>query len=173
MATEENSLNSFGIVIAYVLPGYVARFGFPLFSQSPTWGMPCVDANSNLTSFLSGTVEALAVGFTVSAVRWLVIDTLHHKTGLRRPVRDFAELKENVAAYEFLGLIHYRYYKATANMVVALIWAYATREYVLGWYGLRTLPLIVLFFLASRDTLRKYYERTGSLLGPESRIIEL
>jgi hypothetical protein len=77
-----------------------------------------------------------------------------------------------VGAYEFLGLIHYRYYKFYANLVVALIWAYATREYALGWKGLANAPLIVLFFFASRDSLRKYYERTASLLGPVTPLIE-
>jgi hypothetical protein len=178
---EESSLNNFGIVIAYVLPGFTALQGFPLFSYqgwgttawgTAPWGAPASDPNATLTFFLSGTVMALAAGLTVSTARWLIVDRIHHWTGIARPTRDFARLEKNVAAYEFLGLIHYRYYKFYANMVVALIWAYATREYVLGWKGLVCLPLIILFFLASRDSLRKYYERTGSLLGPEATLIE-
>jgi len=171
VASEENSLTNFGLLIAYVLPGFTALQGFPLLSRaSSPWGMgPVLDPT--LPAFFSGTIEALAAGLTVSAVRWLVIDTLHRHTGLPRPNRDFARLDTNVAAYEFLGTIHYRYYKFYANMVVALIWAYATREYVLGWRGLFSLPLVVLFFLASRDSLRKYYERTASLLGPPTKLV--
>jgi len=44
--------------------------------------------------------------------------------------------------------------------------------YALGWKGLANAPLILLFFFASRDSLRKYYERTGSLLGPDAPLIE-
>ena len=78
----------------------------------------------------------------------------------------FLRLETNVAAFDFLVLAHYRYYKFYANMVVALVWAYATRGYALGLRGFLYWPLAWLFFFASRDALRKYYERTGSLLGP-------
>lgn len=168
MASEESSLTSFGIVIAYVLPGFTALQGFPLLSHASTpWGTGATP-DPTLPSFFSGTVEALAAGLTVSALRWLILDTLHQHTGLRRPSRDFARLEKNVAAYEFLGVIHYRYYKFYGNMVVALVWSYAAREYSLGWRGLLSWPLVALFFLASRDSLGKYYDRTASLLGPPS-----
>lgn len=167
MASEETSLTNFGLVIAYVLPGFTALQGFPLFAQAPVvWGGPNGDPNPSLTSFLSGTVMALASGLTVSTVRWLLIDTVHHRTGLRPPPWDFARLDKNVAAFEYLVLVHYRYYKFYANMVVALLWAYATRDYALGWKGLYDWPLVILFFFASRDSLRKCYERTGRLLEP-------
>lgn len=166
MASEENPLTNFGILIAYVLPGFTALEGFPLISPvRPAWGAGA-DPNPSLTVFLSGTVEALAAGLTVSTVRWLLIDTLHHCTGLARPAWDFSRLDKNVAAFEYLVHIHYRYYKFYANMVVALVWAYATREFALGWRGLLYWPLAVLFFFASRDTLRKCYERTWQLLRP-------
>ena len=171
VATEESSLTNFGLVIAYVLPGFTALEGFPLVTPRDTaWGTTG-DPSPTLTSFLSGTVMALAAGLTVSTVRWLVIDTLHHRTGVRPPARDFARLEKSVAAYEFLGLIHYRYYKFYANMVVALLWAYAVRDYALGPRGLLDFALAALFLLASRDTLRKYYERTGSLLTGEAATI--
>lgn len=164
VASEESSLNNFGLVIAYVLPGFTALQGFPLLVPNSTaWGTGG-DPNPPLTAFLSGTVMALAAGLTVSAVRWLVIDRLHRWTGLRMPARDFALLEKNVAAFEFLVLVHYRYYKFYANMVVALLWAYATRDHRLGWHGALDLPLIALFFFASRDSLRKYFQRTGELL---------
>lgn len=166
MATEETSLTNFGLLIAYVLPGFTALEGFPLFvSPRPAWGTSG-DPNTTLTAFLSGTVMAVAAGLTVSTVRWFVVDSLHHMTGLMRPVRDFARLEKSVAAYEFLGLIHYRYYKFYANMVVALVWSYLARDYALGWKGLLDFLLAALFFLASRDTLRKYYGRTADLLSP-------
>jgi hypothetical protein len=166
VAAEENSLTNFGLLIAYVLPGFTALEGFPLISPGRTaWGTTG-DPNPTLTAFLSGTVMALAAGLTVSTVRWLVVDTFHHWTGLERPARDFARLETNVAAFDYLVLAHYRYYKFYANMVVALVWAYATGGYALGWRGILYWPLAMLFFFASRDTLRKYYSRTARLLGP-------
>lgn len=164
MAAEENSLTNFGLLIASVLPGFTALQGFPLVSPAAAaWGTGG-DPNPALTSFLSGTVMAVAAGLTVSTVRWLVIDTIHRKTGVRRPERDFARLERSVAAQEYLDLAHYRYYKFYSNMVVALVYAYATRDYALGWRGVVDLPVAVLFFVASRDTLAKFYDRTGKLL---------
>ena len=166
VASDENSLTNFGLVIAYVLPGFTALQGFPLISSGQaSWGTTG-DPNPTLTAFLSGTVMALAAGLTVSAVRWLVVDWVHRRTGLRPPLRDFARLDKSIAAFEFLVLAHYRYYKFYANMVVALIWSYATRDYALGWRGLLDWPFVLLFFIASRDSLRRFDERTASLLGP-------
>lgn len=174
VASEESSLNNFGLVIAYVLPGFTALQGFPLLAPASTaWGTGG-DPNPPLTAFLSGTVMALAAGLTVSAVRWLVIDRLHHLTGLRRPPRDYALLERNVAALEYLDLVHYRYYKFYANMVVALLWSYAARDYALGWHGAPSLALAALFLLASRDTLSKFYKRTAELMNrpaPEPLVV--
>jgi hypothetical protein len=117
-----------------------------------------------LPTFLSGTVEAMAAGLAVSTVRWLLIDTLHHRTGLRPPPWDFRLLEKNVAAFQLLLDSHYRYYKFYANMVVALVCAYVARDYALGWRGFFYWLLAALFLLASRDALRKYYERAGRLL---------
>ena len=175
MAAEESSLTNFGLLIAYVLPGFTALQGFPLItSSSIAWGTNGADPNPSLTTFVSGTVMALAAGLTVSTVRWLVIDTFHQKTGIARPNRDFAQLEKNLTAYEFLGLVHYRYYKFYANMVIALIWIYVTRDYVLGLKGgLSYLALVLLFLIASRDALRKYYDRTATLLGSIRPLIEV
>jgi hypothetical protein len=158
------------LLIAYVLPGFTAIQGLPfLMTSSPTWGSVVGVASPTLPGFLSSTVEAIAAGLTVSTVRWFLIDRLHHSTGLRPPRWDFAQLEKNVAAFQLLLDSHYRYYKFYANMVVALACAYATRAYALGWYGLVYLLLAGLFLLASRDALRKYYERAGHLLGANSR----
>jgi hypothetical protein len=167
VASQESSASNFGLFIAYVLPGFTALQGMPLLSSAGTNWASATGAVSGLSvgDFLSGTVEAVAAGLTVSTVRWLVIDTLHHRTGLKPPAWDFAELDRNVAAFELLIHIHYRYYKFYANMVVALLWAYASGGYALGPRGLLYFPIAILFFLGSRDTLRKYYERSGRLLG--------
>lgn len=172
MATEESSLTNFGLVIAYVLPGFTALQGFPLLSPSAiAWGTG-EDPNPQLSAFLSSTVMALAAGLTVSTVRWFVIDKLHHLTGLKPPARDFSKLEERVGAFEYLVLVHYRYYKFYANMVVALLWRYAVHDYPLGLRGAACLPFALLFLIASRDSLRKYYRRTGELLGePPSSLV--
>ncbi len=164
MSSRDDFDTNFGLLIAYVLPGFTALQGMPFLSSSTAWG---TGAGTSLTGFLSGAVEAVAAGLTISTVRWLVIDTIHHRTGLRAPAWDFARLEKNVAAFELLVQVHYRYYKFYANMVVALAWAYIAGGYALGWPGLAYWLLGALFFFASRDALQKYYGRAGRLLGAE------
>jgi hypothetical protein len=169
VGSQDASAANFGILVCYVLPGFTAVQGLPFLANvQGAWGTAGAGASATLPSFLSGTVEAIAAGLTVSTVRWFVIDRLHHCTGLRPPPWDFAKLEKSVAAFQLLLDSHYRYYKFYANMVVALSCAYATRSYALGWYGLVYLLLVALFLLASRDALRKYYERAGHLLGAKS-----
>jgi hypothetical protein len=167
VASQESSVTNFGLLIAYVLPGFTALQGVPFLSgASIPWG---VDDSPTLAGFLASTIQAIATGLTVSAVRWLVLDTLHHRTGLKPPQWDFALLAKNVEAFELLIHIHYRYYKFYANMVVALLCAYASGGYALGWRGGVYWLLAALFFVASRDALGKYYGRGGRLLGARRR----
>jgi hypothetical protein len=165
VGSQENTINNFGLLIAYVLPGFTAIQGLPfLAGDSTAWGSVDGVARATLPGFLSGTVAALAAGLTVSTLRWLVIDTLHHRTGIHPPRWDFSLLEKNITAFELLVQSHYRYYKFYSNMVVALIFSYAWKGYLLGWRGLIYWCLATLFFLASRDALKKYYERAGRLL---------
>jgi len=172
VASQDNSGTNFGLLIAYVLPGFTALQGLPFLpTATGGWG---VEGSPTLSGFLSGTLEAIAAGLTVSTLRWLVIDTFHHRSGVRPPHWDFARLAGGAAAFEILVDIHYRYYKFYANMVVALVVAYATGGYALGWGSLSYWFLAVLFLLGSRDALRKYYFRAGQLLQSQGiRIAEL
>jgi hypothetical protein len=156
------------LLIGYVLPGFTAMQGLPMLSASQlVWATARADANPTLPGLLSGTVEAMAVGLTVSTIRWLLIDTLHHRTGLQPPAWDFALLEKNVSAFELLVHVHYRYYKFYANMVVALVWAYISRGADQGPRALVYWLLAALFLFASRDALGKYYARAGRLLVAE------
>ena len=154
VGSRDISADNFGLFIAYVLPGFTALQGIPFLHGSTAWGTPGAVADASFADFLSGTVEAVAAGLTVSTVRWLVVDTLHHRTGLTPPAWNFAALEKGSGAFELLIQIHYRYYKVYANMVVALLCAYASVWYALGWRGLLYFVLAGLFFLGSRDALR-------------------
>lgn len=166
MGSQEISDTTFGIFIAYLLPGLTALYGLPFLADGGGWCTLAPAADVTLPQLALLTVTALAAGLTASTVRWLILDAVHHHTGVRPAAWDFALLGENVGAFEVLIQIHYRYYKFYANTVVALAWAYAAGGYALGWRGLAYWVLGVLFFLGSRDTLRRYYDRVGRLLAP-------
>ena len=107
---------------------------------------------------------------TVSATRWLLIDSIHRWTGIPTPALDFGKLGRNVEAFTILIDIHYRHYQFHANMVIALAAAYTCYRIGMGAgspFGLPDLGVLLVeavFFVTSRDNLRKYYARSQQLL---------
>ena len=81
MSTLSNQ--NFGLIIAFLLPGFVALLGVSFFSPAvASWiTVPRQDAPA-VAGFMYVTLASLAAGVTVSAVRWAIIDHLHHATGI-------------------------------------------------------------------------------------------
>ncbi len=166
------SNDTFGPLVAYLVPGATVLWGLSPFSPPLQALFVASSATApTIGGFLYLTVAAIAAGMIVSAIRWAVIDTLHARTGLRPPSLNFARLGDNVDAFQLLIEIHYRHFQFYANMQVATVIAYLChRTYygfagTSGWFDVGVLTIEVVFFLASRDTLRKYYRRSEDLLG--------
>jgi hypothetical protein len=166
--SDRPTINDFGLLIAYLLPGFTALWGAQFLVTDPRvlpW-----QTNATVGDFLFSTVAAVTAGLAVSTLRWLVIDSIHHRTGVRPPDWDFSRLHDRTEAFGLLLDGHYRYFQFYANMVVALGWALVARHLAMGawwptdWLDTVLLGGMVLFFLGSRDTLRKYYRRAGDLL---------
>ncbi len=162
--------SNFGPLVAYLVPGATALAGLTPYSATLRSWFAATPADApTIGGFLYLTLAALACGMTISAIRWAVIDTIHSRTGLRAPTLDFSRLPGNVDAYSFLVSVHYRHYQFYSNMIVAAAIAYAG-YYVsfaprtVGSTELVFLVLEVIFFMTSRDTLRKYYKRGEQLL---------
>ena len=106
--------------------------------------------------------------------RWAIIDTIHHRTGVRMPHWDFSLLQERLGGYELMVELHYRYHQFFANMLIALVFTYVAYHSAPSGYAahfgtmdLGFLVVCVVLFLGSRDALRKYYHRAGELLTPK------
>lgn len=170
MVSRETALQDFGLVIAYLLPGFTVLLGASYVSPTVrVWLGAATEQAPTLGGFLYTTITAIAAGLTVSAIRWLILDTLHHATGIRPPKWDFRRLDRRVAAYEQLIAIHYHYYQSYGGMVVALPWMLLARHWQSGFTKPDALDvglvlLVALFYFGSRDALKKYYARTGQLL---------
>ena len=124
----ELSERNFGLVIAYVLPGFVGLWGISYFSptvdlwlRTPQLGTP------NIAGFCYATLASLAVGLTVSAVRWAIIDTIHHATGIAPPPWRFARFDDKLQGFMVLVESHYRFYQFYANTFVAAAFCYRAR----------------------------------------------
>jgi len=171
---HETPFNDFGLIIAYVLPGFMVVWGVSLvYPPIGMWLAAPASQAPSVAGFLYATVASIAAGLTVSTVRWLLVDTVHHLTGVHRPNWNFAQLGSRVAAYQMLIRIHYDYYKFHANMLVSVACVYSLWRYAhprgFGIADAGFIVLSIILFLGSRDNLRKYYERTGQLLGDRKK----
>ena len=96
---KELSDKNFGLLIAYLLPGFTAVWGMSYLSPTVhAWLGEASPDGPTVGGFLYVTLGSVAAGLTVSTVRWAVIDTFHHWTGLNQPQWDFAKLQANIAA---------------------------------------------------------------------------
>jgi len=117
------------------------------------------------------TLASLAAGLTVSAVRWALVDSFHHATGVKPPTWNFTDLDDRLQGFLALVENHYRYYQFYANMAVAVA---ATSCATLAsesaglcqpsWQHIGFILLELVFLAGSRDSLRKYYRRVEQLL---------
>lgn len=170
---QQLSKTNFGLLIAYLIPGFVALVGMSYRSETVRAWLVGYDVVT-LGGFLYSTIAALVIGLLCSTVRWIAIDTLHHKTGIHRPEWNFADLQENLEAYALLEENHYRYYQFYANSLVAWTigygsWRYSGTESLWLPADLAFTAIAILLYLGSRDTLRKYYQRVLVLLSSNSR----
>lgn len=162
---------NFGLLIAYVLPGFVALWGLSYPSEAVrAWLFGAELAGPGVGSVVHLFLASVACGMTASAVRWAALDWLHHRTGVPRPRWDDSRLPERLVAYEFFIEIHYRYYQFYGNTLVALFFAYSLwrrspSAVGFGWVDIGVVFIGGVFIAGSRDALRKYYSRTSLLLG--------
>lgn len=165
------SNDNFGPLVAYLVPGATVLLGVrPYFPVLEHWFAATPPDAPTLGGFLYLTVASLAAGMTVSAVRWAIIDSIHARTGVPPPVLDFSRLPGRVDGLALLIDIHYRHFQFYANMQVATLVAYACHRAYYGfsgsgiWFDVGFLAVETIFFLASRDTLSKYFRRSEQLL---------
>jgi hypothetical protein len=133
-----------------------------------SWLSSTAGADSAIAGVSYVVLSSLGTGMIASGIRWLVIDTLMHGTGLRRPLLDFSRLQANLEAFDLAVQHNYRHYQFYGNSCVGL-WALAVchlrAETVwppIVWVGWVALQAVML--LAGRDCLRRYYDRIGQII---------
>jgi hypothetical protein len=121
-------------------------------------------------------IASLGAGMAAGAVRWAVIDTIHHHTGLCPPKLDFGKLEKRLAAFYAVVDNHYRYYQFYSNTLIALVFVHLAYRFgghgphpLVGWKDGVFVLLILVFGAASRDALRRYYARAEEMLGSIER----
>ncbi|MEM7625862.1 MAG: hypothetical protein AAF333_09545 [Planctomycetota bacterium] len=173
---KDISNRNFGLLIAHVLPGFIALWGLQAVSPTVRVWLSAASSASDLPTvggFLYVTLASVALGMAVGAIRWCVIDWLHHHTGLPRPTWDDSKLQQNLHAFDLLVEHHYRYYQFHSNTIVSLLIAYAAHRGSSGFddsngtLEFMLLALIAVFWATSRSNLHRYYTRVTALMNPE------
>jgi hypothetical protein len=168
----ESSSKQFGLMVAYLLPGFIVLTGIARFAPLvAAWLQPLNQAQASLGAPVYAVLAATTIGMIVSCFRWLIIDHIHHWTGVTPPVWDDSRLSERVGAFNYLVDNHYRYYQFYANILIAVAIAYLANRAALTspLLGVGTdlgfLIVCAALFAGSRDALSKYYLRTNRLIG--------
>jgi hypothetical protein len=165
--------NQFGLMVAYLLPGFIALAG--IARQVPAvarWLQPTLEQGSaGVGPPVYAVLAATALGMILSCFRWIIIDHAHHWTGVRMPVWDVDRLEARLSTFTALVEYHYRYYQFYANSLIAVVVTYLIyRVSSVDSLGIGTdigcLIVCVALFVGSRDALKKYYARTKQLIGP-------
>jgi hypothetical protein len=171
----DNFNRHFGLVIAYLLPGFVALAGIAPFVPIVA-GWLVANQTTSFGAPLYALLAATAAGMTVSCIRWALVDQIHALTGLGAPAFNARALEERPAAFTYLVESHYRYYQFYANTLVAVAWSYSIHRWLrtssLLRFGtdLGVLLLCAVLFAGSRDALAKYRTRINELKGQVSLI---
>ena len=163
----------FGLLVAILIPGFIGLTGVtPLAPVIAGWLNPVSLGDNGFGPPVYAVLAATACGMILSAFRWLLVDGIHHRTGVTPPRWDDRYLEQHLNAFSYLVESHYRYYQFYANTLIAVIWAYSVNRYLqtsslLGpGTDLGVLILCAVLFASSRDSLAKYYAATGRLLCP-------
>lgn len=160
---------SFGILIAYVIPGWIVLAGFSYCSDTiASWLTGSVTNSPTIGGFLFASLASIGLGVLVSTVRWLAIDPVMRLAGVQSTNHGFSHLQQSHEALTILVNGHYRYYQFHANLCVALPLT-ATLRWTYGEFHIEELfgavIVFVVLLLGARDTLQKYYARCGQVLG--------
>jgi hypothetical protein len=167
-----SSTNQFGLMVAYLLPGFIALAGVAPFAPVvAAWLQPLNQSEASLAAPVYAVLAATTIGMVVSCFRWLIIDHIHHWSGVKPPAWDDSRLEKRIGAFNYLVENHYRYYQFYANILIAVAIAYLINR-VMGTsslFGMGTdlgfLVVSATLFAGSRDALNKYYRRTTRLIG--------
>jgi len=111
---------SFGILIAYILPGFLCLAGASYFSPTISgWMSVAPSTDPTVGGFLYVALGSLAAGLVISGFRWLLVDALLHATGLKQPDLDFSKVQDKFEAFQLAVEHNYRYYQFYSNAVLA------------------------------------------------------
>ena len=109
---------SFGIVIAFLVPGFVSLWGASYHSATlKEWFRVGNAGTPTVGGFLYVTLGSIAAGVAVSGFRWFLIDVIFCRVfKAKKNEFIFKNLPGREDAFGFVHENHYRYYLYYANI---------------------------------------------------------
>jgi hypothetical protein len=96
---REFSPFNFGHLIAYLIPGFVVLWGAGEYVPTVrAWLAAAPDTAPTVGGLFFATMASLACGMIAGAFRWAIVDSIHHRTGVRLPRWDFSLLQGRLEA---------------------------------------------------------------------------
>ncbi len=160
---------NFGLLIAFGLPGFLVFTGLPTQLMTPLVSFMVQNDQPSIGGFLFSLPASIGCGIILSAIRWMLVDSAIHWTGVRKPNLNFRSMDTKLQAFSLLVEHNYRFYQFYSNSLVAIFVLVGihfrmdgcpSRE-TLFWLGL----LCIVLAAASRDCLARFYQRASLVLG--------
>lgn len=125
---------AFGLVIAFLLPGFLVLWGCSLSSTYlQNWILTSGASNApTVGGFLYVTLASLSVGILLSAFRWATIEQALYSVGGVKRSRASEEKLSNpgtLTAYQDKIDNYYRYYQCYAHSSLAILSAYLFNQF--------------------------------------------
>lgn len=164
---EQLTARNFGLVIAYLVPGFTVVWAAAFHSETVAAWIGQAE-QARVGGFLFVTLASVGAGMVLSALRWALVDSLHHLTGVRSGAFDDFRLAERLPYYIWIVENHYRYHQFYGQMLLALLFAHVmwrTGGATPAGFGidLALLGTDLVLLAGSRNALQRYYRRTESL----------
>ncbi|MFD6886268.1 hypothetical protein [Streptomyces sp. NPDC059957] len=171
---KDFTVSTFGLLIAYFLPGLAALYGIALWSpQVASIFETFLSAKSNVGLFLLVSMGALLIGLSASPIRYLFYEEWF-RFGPKLGPGDFAKLSDAGKLESFRTVVdeHYRYHQFFGHMsllalpcLAGLVRIQGSRSVNGGWaFAICFVALEVALIFGARHTFQKYVERAKVIL---------
>jgi hypothetical protein len=164
---KDITTTSFGLIIAYLLPGSVGLYGLSFLIESlKTTADKFFSANADVGLFLTMLAAALVIGLQVNVLRWMIYEKLLFPN-TKLPQLDYGKLQTEDKLKMVLYIIeeNYRYHQFYGGMSVIMPVIYFA--FVKMYYRsvmqssamlLITVLLILSLLMAVSCSLMRYYK---------------
>ena len=165
----DSLVKNFGLIIAFGLPGFLVLVGLPPQVTSSMASLLKQPGQPSLEGFLFLLPASIGCGLILSAIRWMLVDSLLHWTGVQKPNLNYHSIPSKLEAFNLFVEHNYRFYQFYSNCLVAILLLLAVHWRIDGRPSTECLILLgslcMVLAAASRDCLSRFYLRARITLG--------